>query len=80
MELDAFEGNLAGSSKDLMHTGDPFHGMNVRIVNGSLKQHSGMVLGTILVDEKQFKVTVRVDSQTVKTIVDLDGDDVLELM
>jgi transcription antitermination factor NusG len=63
-----------------MHTGNPFHGMNVRVMKGSLKQHSGTVLGTVLVDEKRFRVTVRVDSQAVKTIVDLDGDDVVELM
>jgi hypothetical protein len=61
-----------------MRTGDPFRGMNVRIVKGNLKGHQATVLGSTLVLNDKF--TLRIDTQAVKTIVELDNDDVIELV
>ena len=66
--------------KDPMRTGDPFRGMNVRIVKGNLKGHQVTVLGSTLVLNDKFIVTLRIDTQAVKTVVELDNDDVIELV
>ena len=63
-----------------MHTGDPFCSMNVCIVKGNLKGHQVTVLGSTLVLNYKFIVTLRIDTQAVKTIVELDDDDVIELV
>ena len=63
-----------------MHTGDPFRGMNVRVIKGNLKGHRATVLGSTLVLNNKFIVTLRIDTQTVKMVVELDNDDVIELV
>jgi hypothetical protein len=66
--------------KDPMHTGDPFCGMNVHIVKGNLKGHQATVLGSTLVLNDKFIVTLRIDMQAVKTVIELDNDNVIELV
>ena len=63
-----------------MHTGDPFRGMNVRVIKGNLKGHRATVLGSTPVLNEKFSVTLRIDTQAVKTTVELDNDDVTELV
>jgi hypothetical protein len=65
--------------KDPMHTGNLFRGMNVHIIKGNLKSHQGMVLGSTLVLEGKFSISVRTNTQVVKTIVELCNEDVVEL-
>jgi hypothetical protein len=66
--------------KHPMHMGDLFHGMNVCIIKGNLKSHQGMVLSSTLILEGKFSISVRTNTQVVKTIVELCNEDVVELM
>ena len=63
-----------------MRTGDPFRGMNVRVIKGNLKGHQATILGSTLIVNEKFSVTLRIDTQTVKTTVEVDNDEVIELV
>jgi hypothetical protein len=67
-------------TRDPMHTGDPFHGMNICVIKGNLKGHQVTVLGSTLVMNEKFSVTLRIDTQALKSIIELDNDEVIELV
>jgi hypothetical protein len=54
--------------------------MNVRVIKGNLKGHQATVLGSTLIVNEKFSVTLRIDTQTVKTTVEVDNNEVLELV
>jgi hypothetical protein len=67
-------------SRELMYTGDPYKGMEVRIIAGEAKMHTGVVLDTRQVEgEYDILLIVRTTSRTINNVMHLSINDVNEL-